>query len=267
MTCVVFLGPSLATAEARAILDADYRPPASANDVLDAVCDAPRAIVVIDGLFEQVLSVRHKEILYALSRGIRVYGAASMGALRAAELDVFGMRGVGRVYEAYASGEYEDDDEVAVAHGETDYGFRPVSEAMVNLRWGLELAEAQHVISTTTRTRLTAVGKTLFYRERSWAALLALGADEGVPAHELQALRAFVKHTQPNRKREDAVMVLEEVREDLRRQDLAPLPEFEFRLTRPLTHWLDAVRSRRLSRAPTGGVAGAEAPRRVTNEG
>jgi len=246
MTCIVFLGPSLAIAEARAILDADYRPPASANDVLDAVCDAPRAIVVIDGLFEQVLSVRHKEVLYALSRGIRVYGAASMGALRAAELDSFGMRGVGKIYEAYASGEYEDDDEVAVAHATTDYGFRPVSEAMVNLRWGLELAEAQRVIAATTRARLTALGKTLFYRERSWAALLALGADEGMPAHELRALGAFVKQTQPNRKRDDSIMALEEVRDDLRREDPALLPEFELRLTRTLTEqWLGAVRSRR----------------------
>ena len=246
MTCIVFLGPSLAIDEASAILDAVYRPPAAANDVLDAVCDAPRAIVVIDGLFEQVLSVRHKEILYALSRGIRVYGAASMGALRAAELDSFGMRGVGKIYEAYASGEYEDDDEVAVAHATTDYGCRPVSEAMVNLRWGLELAEAQRAITAATRARLTALGKTLFYRERSWAALLALGAGEGIPARELQSLRAFVKQTQPNRKRDDAVMVLEAVRDEVRRGDLAPLPEFDLRLTRTLTEqWLGAVRSRR----------------------
>ena len=246
MTCIVFLGPSLAIAEAHAILDADYRPPAAANDVLDAVCDEPRAIVVIDGVFERVLSIRHKEILYALSRGIRVYGAASMGALRAAELDTFGMRGVGKIYEAYASGEYEDDDEVAVAHATGDYGYRPVSEAMVNLRWGLELAQAQLVISAATRACLTACGKSLFYRDRSWAALLARAADEGAPARELQALRAFIKRTEPNRKRDDAVMVLKEVREDLRRTNVAPLPEFDLRLTRTLTEqWLGAVRSRR----------------------
>jgi hypothetical protein len=40
-----------------------------------------------------------------------------MGALRAAELHTFGMVGVGRVFEGYRDGVYEDDDEVAVVHG------------------------------------------------------------------------------------------------------------------------------------------------------
>src|SRR5688572_32760283 len=49
--------------------------------------------------------------------GVRVFGAASMGALRAAELQPFGMIGVGQVFQAYRRGHLTDDDEVAVAHG------------------------------------------------------------------------------------------------------------------------------------------------------
>ena len=56
------------------------------------------AILIVDGEFGQSLSVWHKEILHALHRGIRVVGASSMGALRAAELDRFGMEGVGEIY-------------------------------------------------------------------------------------------------------------------------------------------------------------------------
>jgi hypothetical protein len=57
----------------------------------------PAAIGVIDGYFEVVPTVWHKEILWAMAQGIHVFGAASIGALRAAELDSFGMRGVGRL--------------------------------------------------------------------------------------------------------------------------------------------------------------------------
>ena len=48
-----------------------------------------------------------------------------MGALRAAELHVFGMVGVGRVFELFRDGLLEDDDEVAVAHGPADSGYQP----------------------------------------------------------------------------------------------------------------------------------------------
>src|SRR4051812_15444582 len=96
---VVFTGPTIAVSQAREILEADYRAPAKAGDVLIATRSHPDAIAIIDGLFESVPSVWHKEILFALSEGVRVYGASSMGALRAAELHGFGMIGVGDIFE------------------------------------------------------------------------------------------------------------------------------------------------------------------------
>ena len=69
--------------------------------------------------------------------GVHVFGASSMGALRAAELHPFGMVGVGRVFEGYRAGVYEDDDEVAVVHASEEAGFAPLSEAMVNVRHAL----------------------------------------------------------------------------------------------------------------------------------
>src|SRR3989442_5014496 len=136
MKVVIFLGPSLSVDDARTVLPhALYLPPERQADVLSAVgIHAPDAIGLIDGEFGQSLSVWHKEILYALDRGIAVYGASSMGALRAAETAAFGTRGVGRIFEMYASGELTDDDEVALAHGLADAGYRKFSEPMVNLR-------------------------------------------------------------------------------------------------------------------------------------
>src|SRR5262249_40432572 len=131
MTVCIFLGPTLSLRDARNVLDAVYLPPVQQGDVHRALlCHRPPAIGIVDGYFQQVPSVWHKEILWAMAQGTHVFGGASMGALRAAELDVFGMRGIGRVFQAYRDGQlspfeaepFEDDDEVAVVHGPPETG-------------------------------------------------------------------------------------------------------------------------------------------------
>src|SRR4051794_35869047 len=118
MKAVIFLGPSLPLDEAREALDAIYLPPAGQTDLVTAAVNhQPDVIGLIDGVFSQSLSVWHKEILYVLEHGIPIYGASSMGALRAAETSAFGMIGVGEIFRQYASGELTDDDEVALVHG------------------------------------------------------------------------------------------------------------------------------------------------------
>ena len=93
MTAYVFTGPTLSPEEARAVWDINYLPPAAHGDVYRVALRRPTAIGIIDGYFEGVPSVWHKEILWAMSQGTHVFGSASMGALRAAELDRFGMTG------------------------------------------------------------------------------------------------------------------------------------------------------------------------------
>ena len=63
-----------------------------------------------------------------------------MGALRAVELEPFGMIGIGRVFEAYRRGFLEGDDEVAVLHGPAEIGYPTLTEALVNFRASLEQA-------------------------------------------------------------------------------------------------------------------------------
>ena len=142
MTVYIFTGPTLAPAAARRELDAVYLPPAAQGDLYQAARRRPQAIGLIDGLFDSVPAVWHKEILWAMREGIHVFGSASMGALRAAELAAFGMEGVGAIFAAYQSGALEDDDEVAVIHGPAESGFRPLSVALVNIRATLSAAAA-----------------------------------------------------------------------------------------------------------------------------
>ena len=231
---VVFLGPTLSHDEAQDVLDAEYRPPAAHGDVLRAALRRPRAIGLVDGVFERVPAVWHKEILFALSEGVHVYGAASMGALRAAELDAFGMRGGGTVYRAYADGVLEDDDEVAVAHAGTEHGFRALSDAMVDVRATLAAAVGAGVIHEGTADGLVARIKSTFYAERALVAALDRADEE----HEL--LRAWLPGGRVERKREDALELLRAIRRDLD-DGLEPFrPTWTLQRTR---YWEEARRS------------------------
>src|SRR5512136_1563643 len=143
-SAVVFLGPSLDRREALGILAADYRPPAARGDLTRAVQDGARVIGLIDGVFFQESSVGHREILAGLSAGVRVIGASSMGALRAAELHTLGMEGVGDVYRMYRDGVLVSDDEVALAFDPET--FTALSEPLVNIRATLARAILEHII-------------------------------------------------------------------------------------------------------------------------
>jgi hypothetical protein len=211
----VFLGPTLAEKEARAELDAVYLPPASAGDVYRLWPRRPRAIGIIDGYFDRVPGVWHKEIMWIMERGVHVFGAASMGALRAAELDTFGMNGVGWVYRAFRDGTLERDDEVAVRHGTAEDGYGVLSEAMVNIRRTLGAAEQQGIISAATRDILTVTATALFYHDRNWPGLLraaGAGGAGGADAAELDALRRWLPAGRIDQQADDAMAMLREIR-------------------------------------------------------
>lgn len=208
----VFLGPTLAEKEARAELDAVYLPPVSAGDVYRLWRRRPRVIGVVDGYFDGVPAVWHKEIMWIMDRGVHVFGAASMGALRAAELDTFGMHGVGWVYHAFREGTLDRDDEVAVRHATADDGYRPLSEAMVNIRGTLQAAERQGIISAAAASILVAAGAALFYHERDWPGLLRAGEPAGVDVAELDALRRWLPAGRIDQQADDAVAMLREMR-------------------------------------------------------
>lgn len=234
MRIIVFLGPTLRVDEARAHLEASYRPPAIGGDVYACVREEPDVIAIIDGCFDQAPSVRHKEVLFALSKGVHVYGAASMGALRAAEMHQFGMIGVGRVFEAFRSGELEDDDEVAVEHAAAEYDFRELSDAMVNIRHGLAVARGRGLITTEIEQTLTTLAKRRFYPDRKWPDLLDEAAAHVSP-EPLAALRAMIYEERPSLKRDDAVELLQTIAR-VTAEGLEPhRPCFEFQAT-PIWH-------------------------------
>lgn len=215
MNVVVFTGPTLSAEDVRAEIDAVCLPPVSEGDVYRAACRRPNAIAIIDGYFNVVPAVWHKEILWAMSQGIHVFGSASMGALRAAELAAFGMEGVGSIYEAYRDGRLEDDDEVAVAHTSAAYGYKCTSIAMVDIRATLLAAQAKGIIRAATYVGLERVAKTLFYQERNYDHLLEVAKQKSLDAGELKAFADWLPYGERRQKREDALLMLRLIRKRL----------------------------------------------------
>jgi hypothetical protein len=249
----VFLGPTLAEKEARAELDAVYLPPVSAGDVYRLWPRRPRAIGIVDGYFDRVPAVWHKEIMWMMEHGVHVFGAAGLGALRAAELESFGMYGAGWVYRAFKDGTLDRDDEVAVRHGAAEDGYRPLSEAMVNIRSTLLAAQDQGIVSAATLNILLAVGTQLFYPDRTWEELLRVTEVMQADAAELEAIRRWLPAGRVDQQAADAVAMLREMRTFLAAD---PAPQQVSWSMADTAMW--EVAKRRADTLPGDGAAGPQ---------
>jgi hypothetical protein len=205
---IVFLGPSLERTEAEKLLRAEYRPPAKRGDILRAVADGAEVIGLVDGVFHQDNAVAHREILAAVKKGVKVIGASSMGALRAAEMDTLGMIGIGEIYRMYKSGELESDDEVALV-------FDPVSglslsEPLINIRFTLEKAEQETIISPGEHAALLDAARLLFYPKRTYPAVVSAA---GIDPSTGNRFLAWAENHSSDQKKADAIAALKYIRE------------------------------------------------------
>jgi hypothetical protein len=167
---VIFVGPSLALHEAHRMLEADFRPPIRRGD-LELLLEQPPSIIgIIDGVFLQSLSVSPKEILPLLRKGVCIYGGSSLGALRAVELERYGMRGIGEIFRMYRSGRVDGDDEIAMLYSPD--GQQALSEALVNIRCTLQQARRQGVLSLREADVLRRMAKALYFPDRTYERLL-----------------------------------------------------------------------------------------------
>jgi hypothetical protein len=134
VSAVVFVGPSLHGRTLELPPGIVLRPPAAQGDIYRACSRGRRSSASSTAISKACRRSGTRRSCGRCRKGIAVYGSASMGALRAAELDVFGMTGIGRIYEWYRDGLIEDDDEVALVHGPAEAGYVPLSEPSVNVR-------------------------------------------------------------------------------------------------------------------------------------
>jgi hypothetical protein len=173
MTIIAFAGPSLPEADRSQFDAVEWRPPAEAGDLLRLNAEPGTTICLIDGYFDHRPAVRHKEILLLLSQGVRIFGASSIGALRAAEMHGFGMTGVGAIWRAYARGTIEGDDEVALIHASVERDWRALSVPLVDVRATLCLARRNKIVSGEEARALLKAAASIHYIDREWASVCA----------------------------------------------------------------------------------------------
>ncbi len=206
--CIVFTGPSLSCQDVVA-LDTRLicRPPAARGDVWRAAQAGARFIGLIDGVFYNRAAVSHREIIKTLQSHVTVIGGSSMGALRASELDDYGMIGVGKIYTCFKEGFIEADDEVAV--GFNPVTFEPVSEPLVNIRFALHMLVEARLITRRQEDELLAIAKAQFYLDRRMQTLLKIAEQRLViTSQEAREVDAFLAHKDVDLKRADALDVI-----------------------------------------------------------
>lgn len=198
---ILFAGPSLHGSTQPIPTSVATCGPARQGDIVDAVKSGADVIGLVDGRFEDGPSVWHKEILFALAQGVTVMGAASMGALRAAECESYGMIGVGRIFERYRDGVLVDDADVALVHAPRELGYLPISLSVVDVCETLTALCDRDLLSRQECERLNLAARGIFFKDRTWCRVVeASGLEPDRAKETLAALRAGAV----NLKRQDA---------------------------------------------------------------
>ena len=212
---IVYTGLSLPFDEAKEILDSCddveviYKKPIKRGDLGQALKENPDIIAIIDGVFHQNSAVGHKEILKVMNNGIKVYGASSMGALRASELDTLGMIGVGYVYSQYATGKVDSDDDVAVMlDGDT---LEALSEPLINMDYVFSNAVNENIIYESEKDELMKIAKSTYYPQRNYAQTLGKSS---LSDDKKGDLIDFIRQS-PDIKKEDAKELLENIKNEI----------------------------------------------------
>jgi hypothetical protein len=215
MLPIIFLGPSLSVQKAREIFPlADYRPPAKKGDFLKIANGQNDTGFVgfIDGVFLQDYPPTPIEVYSLLKKNnVTVAGAASLGALRAVELEKFGMIGIGRIFELYKSGRLESDDEVAVTFSDHDYKLQ--SEALIDIRYTLYWAAKDGIISRDTKNILAKIAKQIYFPSRNYDEILERAGNHGIEKKELERLEEYVATRRRSLKEEDSMKLVQFIKE------------------------------------------------------
>ena len=212
---VIFLGPSLSRQKAKNILEADYRPPAKKGDLL-RLADSTKDIAMVglvDGFFLQDYPPTPIEVYQlATKKNMLLVGAASLGALRAVELEKFGMIGIGKIFELYKTGKIDGDDEVAVTFEEGRHTLQ--SEAMIDIRFNLFIARRKGIIDENTKRQITKVAKNVYFPFRNYADILDLSKRQ-YPLSDsyIESFRAYITSNRESLKERDAIKLLKYMRQ------------------------------------------------------
>ena len=173
MTAVLFVGPSLHGLRPLVPSDIQCLPPAAAGDIARAVAQGASRVGLVDGVFGTIRTPWHKEIILALSQGVPVLGAGSLGALRVAECAGFGMLPVGVIADDYLSGRRTADSDVALLHAPAALDYRPLTLPLVDAEDTISTLAETGRIDLAARNAMLASARDLHFSRRTWNAVVA----------------------------------------------------------------------------------------------
>lgn len=205
---IIFIGPSLPNNEVTKWVssDIDIRSPIQRGD-LEGIEPSDGPVCIIDGVFHNTLAITVREIAKALQMGVKIYGASSMGALRASECVSIGMEGVGRIFEQYQSGECQSDADVALVFDPISY--ENISTPLVNVKYGLKQAHQAGLINQAELNQFIQLAKSIHYSELTYEHLFRL-ASHCCDAQKIASLNKFIMKNQlaMDLKRKDALLLI-----------------------------------------------------------
>ncbi|UMZ10690.1 hypothetical protein I9018_24875 [Pseudomonas sp. MPFS] len=167
--CTLFVGPSLQGIDSKLLAHENLivRPPIRRGDIESLIEQSPPSnIAIVDGIFHAHPAVGHAEILSALRAGWKIWGLSSMGAIRACEMDILGMKGFGDVYRQFSSDPNMSDDEVTLIHQEQE-PFLSISEPMIHIRFFLRHWLNERIITVEQEQSLIHKIKNMWYGYRT----------------------------------------------------------------------------------------------------
>ena len=147
-----------------------------------------------------------------LNKNIKLYGAASLGALRAVELEKFGMIGMGKIFELYKKGKLTADDEIAVTFVEGEHQLQ--SEAMIDIRFNLFLAHRMGIINEITKKTIAKVAKSIYFPYRNYTDILDQ-TQKQYPAisKDLKSFRTYIIKNRQSLKERDTIKLINYVKQ------------------------------------------------------
>jgi TfuA protein len=207
---IVYLGPTLNREEASKFLEADYRDPAKKGDFLrlSHTSVEKKYVGFIDGVFLHDYPPSPIEVYHLATRkNIELIGASSLGALRAVELEKFGMKGIGKIFQLFKKGIINADDEVAVTFVRDKNILQ--SEAMIDIRFNLFLAYKKGIITKQTKKRVVKIAKSIYFPFRNYEDIISLTQKQFPSIHdELENFRNYILKNRDSLKARDAIKLL-----------------------------------------------------------
>lgn len=211
---IVFLGPSLSIEKARKIINAEFLPPAKKGDFIKlSLISEKKIIILIDGVFLQDYPPTPIEVFQVVNKNnFQLYGASSLGALRAVELEKFGMKGYGQVFELFKKNIINSDDEVAVTF---DNSYNLLSEAMIDIRYNLFLAFKKGIIDKETKQLITRTAKKIYFPFRSYENIVKKSIELYSDTRDtIEDFHNFVSTQRQSLKELDAMGILKKIAEN-----------------------------------------------------